>query len=160
MEDFNYQHSYQEITTEIELWYLIPLIIGLALPWLLYLTNNPNNAQRLIKISLSILYLYSGLVYCSWEPACVLFLYSILLIVNLNFISVWNILSGTDYITYSRSSLALCFPVSIVFSMLIPESNYFACPYLLFAYSYCLVARFNLKKKSYRSAIKIHVSFI
>ena len=161
MEVLNYQQAYQKITAEIEVWYLIPLIIGLALLLVLYLTNNPIKAQRLIKIALSALYMYSGFVYYSWQCAGMLFFYSLLLIVNLEFRNAWDVLSDTEYITYSHSHLALCFPLSILFSMLMPDSNYFPCPYLLFAYSYCLVARFNLKKKkAYRRALKIHVTII
>lgn len=157
MEEPNYQQAYQATTEGLELLSFLPVLIGISLLLFLYLKKGHNLSAKIMKFTLCLLYIYTGIVYCSWIDATVLISYTLLLLVNLDFHSIWSCFGTSKYIRYSHSDKALCLPLCLFFSIILPDSNSFPTPYLLFAYSYCLLARLQLVPKVHSKSLKIHV---
>ena len=162
MEDLNYQQTIQNTTSELEYMYILPLIFGFLLIFLLFLKQYSDTNAKVIKICLSLLYIYSGIAYCSLPLASMHIIYAFLLILNLESLANHSFSVNSNYLIYSNSKFALIFPFLILFSGLLPDSNYFPSPYLLSAYSYCIVNRFKLiiNKEKNKKLIRIHVRII
>ena len=162
MEDLTFQQTYQNITANIGEIYIAPLVLAAILISSLYIFQNSSSSIKMIQIIFSIEYIYSGIFYCHWFLLVLHLFYCFILTINLESLRNYKFSLKTQYLQYNHSGLALLLPLLVLFSMFLPNANYFPSPYLLSAYTYCIVNRFTLviKNEKNKDFIRVHVRLI
>jgi hypothetical protein len=147
MEDLTYHEIYQRISFEFGYFSYLPSLVGLLLILGLFYIKSLDYSSSLIRIVISILYIYTVVVYCNWMQGFICILYSILLLVDLESIRNWESPLNIKHFKYAHSSIALSLPGVLLVTVFLPGVNYFPAPHILSAYSYCILSRLQLITK-------------